>query len=208
VISAWERFLAHGTQLEYFKYSGYFDLYPYLPSSDFTLLIVQSPSVHGVDETHEFQGQVSPELATGTAGPRFYDEMLFQALMRRWSQRHLMGRPPVARDESLFRSLEMAYRASRIPQDNRSSLEDYGAQISLWVSAFEILAWPSRQYAGVEEVLALLRPGVAASGRLRRRRYLAPLPRGRRRRVTLAEKLYCEMYQTRNNFLHGNPGHA
>jgi hypothetical protein len=205
IVRAWIAFLGIGRQLEYLKYSGYFDLYPHYLSRDHSTLIVQSPSVLGVDETKEFRGQTSPELAPAILNKDFYDEELFAALMNRWRRRHLKGSHADKEDESLFRSLEMAYRAARIPTENRGSLDDYGANLALWCSAMEILVWPLRKYAAPTDVLKVLRPAVASSERLRRRRYLTRVPGSpRRKRVTLMEKLYCEMHWARNDFLHGN----
>jgi len=206
VTRAWVSSLANSNQTEYLKYSGYFDLYPYSPSKDYSLLIVQSASAIGVDQTNEFHGQTSPELVLTSARKDFYDEELFAALMQRWRSRHVRGGSSSVEEEALFRSLEMAYRAARIPHDNRGSLDDYGASLGLWISAMEILVWPRRGHAAAIDVLAILRPAVAASWNLRRRRYMARLPGSKQRQpVTLVEKLCCEMYAARNAFLHGNP---
>lgn len=83
VTRAWTRFLGADRQLEYFKYSGYFDLYPHYLSSDYSNLIVNSASLLGVDETKEFRGQTAPELGPASPQKDFYDETLFGALMRK-----------------------------------------------------------------------------------------------------------------------------
>jgi hypothetical protein len=205
VINAWERFIAHHSQLQYFKYSGYFDLYPYSPGKDFTYLVINTASVLGLDETKEFCGLTTPELVTGKAQGMFYDEPLFRALLRRWSDCHVAGRRDNPHNDALFNSLEMAYRAARMPHDNRGSLSDCGAQIGLWVSAFETLAWARHGHATLTYVLETLQPAAQHLRRLRRR-YVAPYPgKPRRRALPVAEKLYCEMYKASNDFLHGNP---
>jgi hypothetical protein len=206
VTKAWERFLGADRQLEYFKYSGYFDLYPHYLSHDYSFLIVNSPSLFGVDLTKEFHGQTAPELCPASSRRDFYDSELFAALIGRWRRRHLRAQLAVEDDEALFRSLEMAYRAARIPMENRGSLDDYGANLALWASAMEILVWPARRHAQATDVLAVLRPAVAAAAGLRNRRYDVRIPGSKkRRRVTLMEKLYCEIHDARNAFLHGNP---
>jgi hypothetical protein len=206
VIRAWDRFLGAERQLEALKYSGYFDLYPYYLSSDYTSLVVNSASLFGVDQTDEFNGQTTPELAPAILRKDFYDEALFEALMERWRRRHLRSSRGSSEDESLFRSLEMAYRAARIPGDNRGSLDDYGANLALWCSALEILVWPVRRHAKTADVLAVLKPAATSAPILRRRRYRVRVPGSQQARwVTLAEKLYCEIYRARNAFMHGNP---
>lgn len=204
VTRAWERGVAFNSVQE-LKYSAYFDFYPYLPTDDMTLLVVQSPGVLSIDEIHQFSGQGAPGLAPGSVTTTFYDETLLSALMQHWRQRHVIGNVAQPADESLFRSLEMAYRASRMPHDNRSSLDDYGAALALWVSAFEILAWPANHNASLDSVLQLLRPTAVSSRSVARRRYVLKMPRGKTARVSLIEKLYAEIYRARNAFLHGNP---
>jgi len=206
VTRAWERFLGADRQLESLKYSGYFDIYPHYLSTDYQWLIVNSASVHGLDQTNEFHGQTAPELGSANPPKDFYDTDLFAALMARWRRRHVRGGVDLALDEALFRSLEMAYRAARIPNDNRGSLDDYGANLALWASAMEILVWPARGHAQPTDVLAVLRPAISAMRGLRARRYRVRVP-GRRQpaAVSLPEKLYCEIHHARNAFLHGNP---
>jgi hypothetical protein len=207
VARAWERFLALDSQNDPFKFSDYFDFYPHLPTRDFSGLVVNTASVMGYDSTDEFSGQVAPELGHSSHRTEFYDAELFGALLERWEARHRGGRTREPTDEALFRSLEMAFRAARVPHANRGSIGDYGAAISLWVSAFEILAWPKNQHARTSDVLHLLRPASVVSKRLARRHYKALVPgKGSTPQpVTLMEKLYCEMYHARNAFLHGNP---
>ena len=204
VVAAWERFLAYDSQLEHYKFSGYFDIYPFVPSKDFSLLVVNSPSVLGADEIEKFHGQTSPELATAHASEGFFDPGIFASLMEAWVQRHAGRGPRNHQTEAVFRSLEMAYRATRVPFDNRASIGDYGAQLSLWVSAFEILAWPRNKRAGLDQVLQMLRPVGSCSKRLQLRRYRVVRDK-KVQNVSLPEKLYWEIYKARNAFLHGDP---
>ena len=205
VTRAWVNFLGFGRDLEYFRYSGYFDLYPHYLSADYKGLIVRSPLVLGYDLTSEFRGQTAPELPPPSGTREILDTRLFEALIQRWRRRHVRGGTSlVLEDEALFRSLEMAYRAARVPSDNRGSLDDYGASLALWVSAMEILVWPKRGGATVSDVLAALRPAMICSRKLQRNRFMTQVPRVGRRSVSLMEKLYCEIYRARNSFLHGN----
>lgn len=110
---------------------------------------------------------------------------------------------PKRSERMLFRSLETGYQAFAMPSANLSSIHDHGSRIGLWVSAFEILAHPWRGAANLMSVVRLLeRPGWDNS-RLSRRIYSVRFG-GRRHRVALAARLYKELYDTRNDFFHGN----
>lgn len=202
VMQARERVARQDVRAQYFRYSGYFDFYPYSLIQDSRYLVANTASGSALDDPAQFKGQTSPELLPGTASGEFYDPLLFDALMRRWSERHIPGARESAHNDALFNSLEMAYRASRMPHDNRGSLRDYGAQIGLWVSAFETLAWPAHAYAGLTQVLELIRPAAAHIPALTRR-YSAPSTKGKKKALPIAEKIYCEMNKARNDFLHG-----
>jgi len=84
IVESWERFIRHGTQLDYYKFSNYFELYPYSLSKDEKDLIASTPSILGLDEPSEFQGQCSPEIATSHSTSRLYDPTLFEALSKQW----------------------------------------------------------------------------------------------------------------------------
>jgi len=81
---------------------------------------------------------------------------------------------------------------------------DYGASASLWVSAFEILSHPKKGSANLLTVLDLMGKHDWLHKDLKRRSYVVKY-RGKRKQVNLPQKLYKELYDTRNAFLHGNP---
>jgi hypothetical protein len=205
ITKAWMRYLAYNAQNVYFKYSEYFDLYPHLLSKDPTLVVVRSPSVLGVDEVRLFQGQSSPGIAVGHAEADFVDPYLLSGLLSRWVDHFIKSTKSVdAMNIALFRSLQMAFRACAMPYQNRSTHDDYGAQLALWVSACEILVWPNSGHASLSSVLDVLEKIRHLGRRLRGRRYSIKL-KNVLKKVPLPQRLYVQMYQARNDYLHGNP---
>ncbi len=126
------------------------------------------------------------------------DGLMYAALAEEW-RRLFVKSCKTQFNLSLFRSLEVAYLASTTPKGNEKSIHDFGAQIFLWVSALEILAWPRKKHADKEAVLCLL-------GR-------APLRRELRKsdwkcgklKANALEYVCCKLYHARNKFAHGNP---
>lgn len=206
ITKAWMRYLAYEAQNVYFKYSEYFDLYPHLLSKDPTLVVVRSPSVLGVDQVRLFQGQSSPGLAVGHAEADFVDPYLFSGLLSRWVDHFIKSRKSAdAINIALFRSLQMAFRACAMPYQNRSTHDDYGAQLALWVSACEILVWPNGGHASVTSVLDVLEKIRHLGRRLRGHRYSIKIRKNVSKRVPLLQRLYFQMNEARNDYLHGNP---
>lgn len=188
-------------------HSDYFDLYPIVPHGD-QRLVALSPALMGLDDAGDFKGQTSPGVPSMDVA--LSDEWdsdgvhIFGAMKRAWRRRFVSGRLEW-RTRVLFRSLEIAYQACSMPIKNFSTLYDYGSSIALWVSALEILSHPSTSKAGLKTVSDLLASFPWHHPVLRRRRFIvkrdrnrAPLIRG-----NLAVKLYAELYDARNRFLHG-----
>jgi hypothetical protein len=98
----------------------------------------------------------------------------------------------------------MAFQASTMPFQNHSTIYDYGVSASLWVSAFEILSHPKKGNANLKTVLDLMGKYDWLHKDLRRRSYVVKY-RDEKYQVNLSQKLYKELYDTRNAFLHGNP---
>lgn len=203
VIQAWIKFLSHGAQLQHFKFSDYFALYPHALSKDGQDVVVNSPSQLGLDEVANFHGQTTPGISSPHPTKQFYDPYLFAALLDRW-KRKFIRRSKAWEDTALFRSLQMAYRASAMPFQNNATFEDYGAQVSLWVSAHEILTHPEQGRACLSNVLTTLGNAQFSNPALRAKRYSA-LFGNKRVHMSLPQKLYWEIHRSRNHFLHGNP---
>ena len=142
IIKAYEHRLVN-TFVAFPLYSDYFDLYPITISRDGNAFITSSPSVLGYDdETDKFRGQTSPNLAGSESFSATPDNSIFKLLEKAWERRFVKARFGEWPTRALFRSLEMAYQASSLPVKNHSTIYDYGANASLWVSAFEILSHP------------------------------------------------------------------
>jgi hypothetical protein len=203
VTQAWMRFLSHGAQLQHFKFSDYFSLYPHTLAKDGQNVVVHSPALLGLDELKSFQGQTSPGISRAHAPTEFCDSYLLEALLARWVERFIRGNKKWS-NVALFRSLQMAFRASAMPFQNNATFEDYGAQLSLWVSAHEILTRPETGSASLSEVLTTLAKAQLSRSKLRAKRYSAYIGK-KLVRVALLQKLYCEMHRSRNHFVHGNP---
>ena len=186
-------------------YSDYFDLYPITISRDDNAFMTSSPSVLGYradDETNRFRGQTSPCLAGSDQFSASPDSSIFKLLESAWERRFVRRRLGEWPTRALFRSLEMAYQASSLPFKNHS-IYDYGASNSLWVSAFEILSHPRSGKADLLSVLDLLGKYDWENNAIKRKAYKIRY-RGTERRYNLVQRLYKDLYDTRNDFLHGN----
>jgi hypothetical protein len=186
-------------------YSDYFDIYPITISRDNDGFITRSPSVLGFDDEYKnFRGQRSPSLAgLGSVSVR-QDDRLFNLLERIWERRFVKRKLNEWPTRALFRSLEMAYQATTIPFKNHSTIYDYGSSASLWVSAFDILTHPRKGKTGLLSVLNLLGTYEWDTRVIKRKSYKVKYGK-RDHQVNLVQKLYKELYDTRNDFLHGNP---
>lgn len=193
------------TFVAYPVYSDYFDFYPITISRDNDGFITRSPSVLGFDDkTRKFRGQTSPRLAGPGHVLARADSDLFKLLEQVWERRFIRRRLNEWSTRALFRSLEMAYQGTAMPFKNHSTIYDYGSSASLWVSAFEILSHPRKGRADLLSVLNLLGSYDWINKVVKKRVYRVKY-RGQAYRVNLAQKLYKELYDTRNDFLHGNP---
>jgi len=184
-------------------YSDYFDFYPISSSEDNDCFIINSPSTHGIyDEIQNFHGQTSPRLTISDFMGTEPDDQIFSLLEKAW-KRHFVGKS-LQQTRRLFRSLEIAYWAVRMPPNILSKEYDFGTSASLWVSAFEILSHPQRGKVNLCTVLKLLGKYDWINKKVKRKAYKLNY-RGQQCRVNLVQKLYKELYDTRNDFLHGNP---
>ena len=183
-------------------YSDYFDIYPIVPHSnmDDNLAII-SPAVRGFDTASKFTGQISPGIVSQIFTPN-YDDALFKTLLKKWIDRYILRNYSYWQLISLFRSLQIAYQALSMPDSNFSTIYDYGTNLSLWVSAFEILAHPENESVNLPGVLSLL-DNSFLSKELKKRLYTVTF-RDKSCRVNLVQKLYDQIYCARNSYIHGN----
>lgn len=201
-------------------FSDYFDFHPTTVGRGGSLL-TDSPALLSYGHPSvPFLGLFAPHL--GRLGPETItvDDYLLAAMTREWDRRFVTPATDARYSRALFRSLEMAYHASATPFKNHSTINDYGVSISLWVSAFEILAHPRPRVVNPAplapvrgrsaaptvnwlEVNNLIGQHVWHDSRLNERRWKARYS-GRTHRLKLAQRLYRRLYDARNDFLHGN----
>lgn len=179
-----------------------FDFYPWNLDRDFDRMISITPASFALHQVADFAGQSSPGSPIHTLDRHGIDEVLLGELLKHWDEAY---RRPAAREmqRALFRSLNMASAAMRMPATTGATIFDYGRQCGLWVSAFEILANFEAGRANLGTVLALFDLKRFHLRGLNARRYRVTY-RNQRMSVTLVHKLYERLYRVRNDFLHGN----
>ena len=182
-------------------FSTAFEFYPWMIGKDYEDLIMNTPSIRGCHDVEEFNGQRSPEVVPVVdLSRRHLDSLLWQALAERWHRSYAVE---PSSDQSLMRSLNMAHHASLLPANQDTRHFDYGRQIALWVSAFEILAHPGSAPVDRWAVCRLLDSAYWTMDENKRK----DLPVGKRpgTSVTLPSWLYLRLHSVRNGYLHGNP---
>lgn len=185
-------------------YSDCFDFYPIAPTKDMDGYIIHSPAVNGLIENCEerFRGQSAPGIGAPFNLRCEPDPKLFVLLENMWKRRYIKRRFEW-KTRALFRSLEMAYQATTMPIENYSTIYDYGVRVSMWVSAFEILSHPRKGKANLETVIKILGDYHWYNRKVSKRQYKFKY-RGQTSKINLVQKLYNELYEARNDFLHGN----
>jgi hypothetical protein len=187
-------------------WSDFFDFYPISLSRDPHFLHNFLPATDGACPPQNFSGQVAPNLPN-PSHLRFQPEDKIRSLLMSAWEKEFAGTDSLEwKTRVLFRSLDMAYQATSVPSNSRPSIYEFWSRIALWVSAFEVLVHPGGEKgrADIGKVTNLLRQ---ASWRNRRLKQLEHQPNIRRKPtdVNLVQKLYEQLYEARNNFLHGNP---
>lgn len=180
-----------------------FGFYPWMIDKHYEHLIGQTPAILGIHEVGKLRGQSSPALFRTPVTGAALDEPLLAELLRRWQQRYGSDEPDWP-DIALFRSLNMAYHASLMPAATDATFLDVGRLISLWVSALEILTHPGgKKEVRRDDVLNLIDGADSERPALSERLY----DTGGRQKVKrgLAAWLCQQLYNCRNDFLHGNP---
>lgn len=129
-----------------------------------------------------------------------YDREIYDCLLKIWNLKYSNQKRKNKTSNRLFRSIEVAYHALSMPKKNQTSINDIGIQIALWVSAFEILA-PSKTNA-IEKVFELLNDYPNYSIEFKSKKYIRR--NKKKQKLSLIEKLYRKLYDSRNTFLHGN----
>jgi hypothetical protein len=171
-----------------------FDFHPWMLDRHYKRIVLMSPALQSVHGITKFVGQSSPGV------PRcqvwHLDQPLLDALIERWERRYATDKPSWS-DTALFRSMNMAYHAARMPFSTAGTFYDQGRLVALWVSAFEILAHTGTKVRVTENhVLDILRGHKSSVPRQE------PLERADKK---LRVAIYKRLYNARNDYLHGNP---
>ena len=120
-------------------YSDAFDIYPWFPEPGSEKYVsCFTPTLHTHREVGDLRPQSAPALGNRSLSLIHVDRPLLQALFERWEHCFAAGHESVE-DRRLFRALEMACAASRIPGGTDASEHHFGRAVALWVSAFENL---------------------------------------------------------------------
>jgi hypothetical protein len=187
------------------QYSTFFDFYAWSFGKDFSVLTTNNPALWGMEQFEDFAGQSTPGLSVSKWDRLEYDEPLLDVLLAEWPRRFATT-PPSWRSLALFRSLNMANAAAQIPAVVDVTSQSLGRSISLWVSAFEILAHPGDRDSGLKEVYRAFEQVnwlTDACKELTHSCY-----EGRRAKPgpkrNLACWVYGELYRARNDYMHGN----
>jgi hypothetical protein len=165
-------------------------------------VVVQSPALLNLivdDELHFAPSPAIPVFALALHP----DQYVYRCVGREWGRRYLRPGRNDSFSRTLFRSLEVAFQAASVGTKSFGSAVEYGLQVASWVSAIEILAWPSARHADYGAVAKLLRL-VELPRDLRHKRYTISWKK-QRQRVGAVEWCYWLLNKARNDFLHGNP---
>lgn len=183
-------------------FSDAFDFYPWVLGSDWSdRLYAFTPAISGIHQLEKLHAQSAPAIGNRNLGGGDLDETLLEALLGRWQDRFGAGNE-TTEHLRLFRAIDMARAASRMPGSTDATFYDGGRAVALWVSAFEILAHDKR--VDLKRVLNLLH-GVQWV-----RQSLAVLDRTIKYghstiNTNTAGEIYRALHRVRNDFLHGEP---
>jgi hypothetical protein len=189
-----------------FNWSDYFNpfVYSFINDGGQNEVIGQTPSFLGIDDASKYKPMTNPALL-GPSGFKLddLDQVLYSALMDRWTACYVKTAPDELSKENarLFRSLEMAFIASRMPFDSDSTVNDYGTRLSLWVSAIEIIVnGKGDEKKKILSILSGLVTHYAPADKL----FAMRTSKDKAEEGNLLKHLYQRILQVRNDFLHGN----
>ncbi len=182
-------------------FSNVFSFYPWMLDNRFEELVCFTPAMIGTHLLGEFGGQNSPEQPPATVMASDIDGPLIRALISEWIQRFSEGNDEWHK-RALFRSLNMANEAARMPAITSATFYEFGRSLAIWVSAFEILVHPGGTgEANIYTVFDALNQVPWLSQSLATKTY----PVGKKGTPrNLACKVYEAIYGLRNDFMHGN----
>jgi hypothetical protein len=182
-------------------FTNTFQFYPWMLDKHFEDVILLNPAQVHIQSLEEFNGQSFPELSQTTIMERDIDMPLATELVNRWIVR--FSEDTVQwKDKALFRSLNMANEAGRIPAVTAAVFYDTGRSLALWVSAYEILAHPGTGQSSFATVSATLESVKWNNEKLSVATHIIPGKTPQQKQ--LATWICKKVYDLRNYFLHGN----
>lgn len=184
-------------------WSDYFDISPVRPAKDGRHLVTITQAMTAIDDATPFVGCTTPLLPDPSQVVFRPDRQLLTQLLRMWRRRFESGHTSQWATLTVTRSLEMFFAAAAVPSENHGTLYDYGISVGLWVSAFEVVSRARSEDSSFRTVFDLLGEHPWSEPKLRTRRYRVRW-RGRLS-ANLSQRLYKQLYDARNQFLHGNP---
>lgn len=184
-------------------YSDFFLFSPYVSGKNGWIQNLDGPVGGMDDDVEHFIGQCSGQIGVPDAFLFDVDPVLLKRLLRAWEENYLK-QPEQQPWLRLFRSLEVAFQASRFPSDGLSSISDVGTRIGLWVSACEVLLRSEAGNINKPQVQEAIDTVELSRPRLKRKRFTVT-HWNRSYKVALPARIYDDMYSARNAFLHGNP---
>lgn len=183
-------------------YSDAFDVYPWFPTKLDEDIYAFTPAMLGMHEVGELRPQSAPALGKRSVPDSCIDQPLLGEILTRWENCFVTG-DVTAEHLRLFRSLEMARAASRMPGGTDATFYDEGRAAMLWVSAFEILVHNGVR-ANIERVLLRLNSVPWLSPKLKAKDQLVKVGKGNTVQTNLAGAVYEHLNRARNDFIHGN----
>jgi hypothetical protein len=188
------------------RFSDSFDVYPWFLGRDYDHRVYAfTPAVTALHRVDRLRAQCAPALGERSLSAVYLDETLLRAIFGRWQTRFGEGSDCI-QDRRLFRALDMARAASRMPGGADATIYDDGRALSLWVSAFEILAHDGQ--SDLRRVIELLNRFPAEQPNLRALRRPVEYRKSQTIMTNAAGEIYAKIYRARCAFLHGNPVEA
>lgn len=186
-------------------FSDAFDFYPWYlgknsSHNDLVTIVADTPAIFGIHNLAKLQPQGAPAISRRELSQDECDQPLLTSLIAAWQREFSQGQGGPS-ERRLFRSLDMARSALRMPGGADASVFHIGRAIALWVSAFEILAHDG--WSSPKRVVELLSRARLRSEALSSREYSVSFGR-ETTRVGLCGAVYMAVYAARNDFLHGN----
>jgi hypothetical protein len=184
-------------------HSDAFDVYPWFPTLQFDGRVsTVTPELAAQHDVWKLRPQSAPALARRSLAKSTVDLPLLQSIREHWEHCFAVGKE-LDRDRRLFRALEMARAASKMPGGIDASEHDAGRAVAQWVSAFEILAHDGK-HADFRSVLSLLGSAQWLRAALKDQDREVTYKR-ESIRTNLAGAICERLYKARNHFIHRNP---